>query len=463
MMISGIDGTIVATALPSIIRDLGGVSGIAWVVERVPLVPWSRPCRSTARSATSTAASACCCSRSGCSSLGSMACGFAQSMPQLLAARAVQGLGGGGLPVLGMAILGDLVPPRQLGRWLGYQGMLFAVAIVDRTAARWVCSSTTSAGAGRSSSTCRSRSSPSPSSCRACTCRTVGSQHSIDYLGSLFAHRRARRARGARDRRRQGRRLGVAGVGGAPGRLPGAAQSAFVWRERHAAEPFVPLRLFQNAGAAHRGAGQLHVGPRSSTSACSSCRCSSRRSPGVDATASGLLLIPFMIGTAAVDHVRRSPGRAHRPLPGLADRRWRRDDGGCARAHHHRPRHVGRARRRASGPIVGIGIGFAMQTSLLAVQNAVDLGRHGHGDVDRDAGADARRHGGDAAVRRGARRRTSRRTTPPPPSSPTRCPWVFACAVPVGLLALLFGVPAPAPRSSAAPARSPSTPSSPPD
>ena len=62
--------------------------------------------------------------------LGSVACGFAQSMPMLLAARAVQGIGGGGLPVLGMAILGDLVPPRQLGRWLGYQGMLFAGAVV---------------------------------------------------------------------------------------------------------------------------------------------------------------------------------------------------------------------------------------------------------------------------------------------------------------------------------------------
>ncbi len=130
MMISGIDGTIVATALPSIVHDLGGVSGIAWVVsayllfqvatmplygkigdlhgrKRVLLFAIGLFVARLGRRAGS---------RSRCRSCWSRA--------------SVQGIGGGGLPVLGMAILGDLVPPRQLGRWLGYQGMLFAVAIV---------------------------------------------------------------------------------------------------------------------------------------------------------------------------------------------------------------------------------------------------------------------------------------------------------------------------------------------
>src|SRR6476620_7870572 len=124
MMVSGIDGTIVATALPSIVRDLGGGSGIAWVVSayllfQVATMPlYGKIGDVYGRK------------RVFLFVLGSMACGLAQSMPMLLAARAVQGIGGGGLPVLGMAILGDLVPPRQLGRWLGYQGMLFAVAVV---------------------------------------------------------------------------------------------------------------------------------------------------------------------------------------------------------------------------------------------------------------------------------------------------------------------------------------------
>src|SRR4051812_25648571 len=128
MMISGIDGTIVATALPSIVRDLGGVSGIAWVVSayllfQVATMPlYGKIGDAYGRKRVLLFAI-------GLFVLGSMACGLAQSMPMLLVARAVQGIGGGGLAVLGMAILGDLVPPRQLGRWLGYPGMLFAAGV----------------------------------------------------------------------------------------------------------------------------------------------------------------------------------------------------------------------------------------------------------------------------------------------------------------------------------------------
>ena len=60
--------------------------------------------------------------------VGSMACGSAQTMDQLLAARFLQGLGGGGLGAVAMATVADIVPARQLGRWLGYQGVIFAVA-----------------------------------------------------------------------------------------------------------------------------------------------------------------------------------------------------------------------------------------------------------------------------------------------------------------------------------------------
>ena len=57
-------------------------------------------------------------------------CGLAQTMEQLLVARFVQGLGGGGLGALAMATIADIVPARQLGRWLGYQGVIYAVASV---------------------------------------------------------------------------------------------------------------------------------------------------------------------------------------------------------------------------------------------------------------------------------------------------------------------------------------------
>src|SRR5205814_5828898 len=62
--------------------------------------------------------------------IGSLSCAMAQSMNQLLAARFLQGIGGGAIGTLGMAAIADLVPARQVGRWLGYQGIAFAVASV---------------------------------------------------------------------------------------------------------------------------------------------------------------------------------------------------------------------------------------------------------------------------------------------------------------------------------------------
>lgn len=57
---------------------------------------------------------------------GSLLCGISQSMGQLIAARAVQGLGGGAIQALAFAILGDVLPPRERGRYIGY----FTVAFV---------------------------------------------------------------------------------------------------------------------------------------------------------------------------------------------------------------------------------------------------------------------------------------------------------------------------------------------
>ena len=110
MMISTMDGTIVATALPSSCTTSGaclyGKIGDVYGRTRVLFVAI------------------------GLFVVGSALCGLAQSMPQLLVARALQGCGGGGLGVLGMAIMGDVIPPRQLGRWLGYQGAVFAGAAI---------------------------------------------------------------------------------------------------------------------------------------------------------------------------------------------------------------------------------------------------------------------------------------------------------------------------------------------
>ena len=62
--------------------------------------------------------------------LASLACGFAQDMAQLIAFRAVQGIGAGGLMALSQAILGDIVSPRERGRYQGYIGSVFGIATV---------------------------------------------------------------------------------------------------------------------------------------------------------------------------------------------------------------------------------------------------------------------------------------------------------------------------------------------
>jgi MFS family permease len=80
--------------------------------------------------------------------LGSIACGVAQSMPQLVAARVLQGLGGGGLMTLSQALIGELVPPRERIRFQGYFALMFTTAsiggpviggfVVSHTSWRWL-------------------------------------------------------------------------------------------------------------------------------------------------------------------------------------------------------------------------------------------------------------------------------------------------------------------------------------
>jgi EmrB/QacA subfamily drug resistance transporter len=126
-VMSSIDGTIVATAQPTIADDLGGVSRSTWLVSAYALaMVASMPIYGKlgdlyGRRRVLLAAI-------GIFLVGSLACGSAQTMDQLLVARFVQGLGGGGLGAVAMASVADIVPARELGRWLGYQGVIFAVA-----------------------------------------------------------------------------------------------------------------------------------------------------------------------------------------------------------------------------------------------------------------------------------------------------------------------------------------------
>ena len=62
--------------------------------------------------------------------VGSALCGLAQNMGELIAFRAIQGIGGGGLIVTSMAVVGDIIPPRDRGKYQGFFGAVFGVSTV---------------------------------------------------------------------------------------------------------------------------------------------------------------------------------------------------------------------------------------------------------------------------------------------------------------------------------------------
>ncbi|MFH8405877.1 DHA2 family efflux MFS transporter permease subunit [Streptomyces sp. NPDC018019] len=147
LLIAALDQTIVATALPTIVSDLGGLDHLSWVVTAYLLAStaatplWGKLGDQYGRKRLFQTAIV-------IFLIGSALCGVAQDMPQLIAFRAVQGLGGGGLIVLSMAIVGDIVPPRDRGRYQGLFGAVFGATsvlgpllgglFVDHLSWRWV-------------------------------------------------------------------------------------------------------------------------------------------------------------------------------------------------------------------------------------------------------------------------------------------------------------------------------------
>ncbi|HEX2843584.1 MDR family MFS transporter [Hyphomicrobium sp.] len=147
LLLASLDQTIVATALPIIVGEIGGLSHLSWIVTAyllsstvvVPLYGklgdlYGR--RVVLQSAV-------------CIFLaGSLLCGLAQNLPELIAFRFLQGLGGGGLIVTAIAVVGDIVPPRERGRYQGFFGGVFGLStvlgpllggfIVDQFSWRWI-------------------------------------------------------------------------------------------------------------------------------------------------------------------------------------------------------------------------------------------------------------------------------------------------------------------------------------
>lgn len=131
LFVAIVSATIVSTALPTIIADLeGSQTQYTWVVTASLLAMtvtsplWSKLSDLYSKKLLVQVAI-------GVFLLGSLAAGAVQDVPQLLAARAVQGLGMGGLVSLAQSILGSIIPPRERGRYSGYLAATMAVATVS--------------------------------------------------------------------------------------------------------------------------------------------------------------------------------------------------------------------------------------------------------------------------------------------------------------------------------------------
>ncbi len=127
VLLAALDQTIVSTALPKIAADLGGFRDIAWITASYLLAStaatplWGKLGDMLGRKRLYLVATT-------AFLVASALCGLAQDLPQLIAARAVQGLAGGGMIVLTFALVGDIVEPAERGRYQGRFGSVYGVA-----------------------------------------------------------------------------------------------------------------------------------------------------------------------------------------------------------------------------------------------------------------------------------------------------------------------------------------------
>ena len=367
MFIASLDQTIVSTALPTIVGDLGGLQHLSWVVTAYLLAStvvaplYGKLGDLYGRKRVLQVAIV-------LFLIGSALCGLAQSMPQLIAFRAVQGLGGGGLMVVTMAVVGDLVAPRDRGRYQGLFGGVLGVSVVagpllggffvDNLSWRWIFYINLPLGAvalAVISIAFRSR--------------QTTERHRIDYLGTIVLA------------------AGLSGIilytslGGttypwdAPGMLAAivggvALLALFPFVESRAADPILPLELFRNETFRTTSAIGFVIGFAlfgSVTFVPLYLQVVKGHSP----TESGLLMTPMMVGvlvTGIASGLLISRYGRYRPFPIV----------GTALAT------VGLyllSRLGVSTPtreaalyllILGLGLGLTMQVLVLAAQNAVD-------------------------------------------------------------------------------------------
>jgi EmrB/QacA subfamily drug resistance transporter len=368
MLPAVLDQTILATALPTVARDLGGLGDVSWVVSAyvvaaTALTPlWGKLAdRHGHRRLLQLALTV--------FLAGSALSGLAHSITELIVFRAAQGVGAGGLMTLAMTAVGDLVAPRERGRYQGYIAMAFAGAgvlgplagglLVDHVSWRWVFYVNLPLGAAALAvlSATLPRGAPE------------GPRAPLDVLGATLVA-------GA-----TGALLLVCLWGGSryawgSVEILGLAAAtvglgvALVARERRAEDPVVPVALLRTPAIGIASLA-LFLGTAALFAVTVFVPVFLQAATGASPTGAGLLMLPMMAGiTVSTTLAGRAIARTGRykryPLAGL----------GLMAAALALLAALATARSAvATGAgllVFGLGFGMVTQVLVVAVQNAVD-------------------------------------------------------------------------------------------